>query len=469
MGASAFQFGFQDQEGRQAKKKSRQEQLQDEQRNQKLSVYTDLFHNDRISPAELAHAVEDVYHDAEPDKKMTIFGRILNHKKAKQQAADAAKGKQTRATDESGILAGAKQPGQAEQEQTQANVKAVQDILTNPNLSEDAKRTLASLYGAKNTNPTGDALKRQDYQAQLTAGTVPVDPTTKQPFTYEAWLANQGAAGRTAGSPPKKKSLPDQYEDAYRKQYGLGTDEPLTLKDLGYVNELMAYDRNHGTSSIVTHLEKQPDGTMLPVTVFNTSGMKGAPKSPRDTGAETPKGNGKQPAPKKATGGTGNSRVNVGTPFGQSKADAGTTPGQVKAKKDYEEAVGLSDLAKSVASKPDDALNQKRLLVQLERQSAGRFTVQALDYVKQAGWGNTLEEWANKPNTGALPKDILRQIVDGANENLHSKKAALDAANQIEGSPGPRASGPKEKKNAAGDTIVQGPDGKWSLKSAATN
>jgi len=107
-------------------KRNRNEQLQDEQRHQKLSVYTDLFHNDRISPAEYAHAVEDVYHDAEPEKKMSILGRALNHKKVKQQAAEAAQGKQTRATDEQGIISGATPTKQLEDEANERRIKLAQ-------------------------------------------------------------------------------------------------------------------------------------------------------------------------------------------------------------------------------------------------------------------------------------------------------------------------------------------------------
>lgn len=271
--------------------------------------------------------------------------------------------------------------------------------------------------------PSPDAAKRKDYEA---------DPDPNK-GTYEEWTAKQSAKGRTEGSPPKPKGPFQQYEDAYRKQYNIDANEPLAMSDLGYLVEQMKYDQAHGTQSVVTHLERQPDGTMLPVTVWNTTGVKGAPKSPRE-GGQPAAG---QPGPRKAASGPG-ARVSVGKTIGQSKGDAGTTPTQVKAKKDYVDAVALADLARSVASKPNDAINQKRLLVQLERQSAGRFTVQALDYVKQSGWGNTLEEWASKPDTGALPADVLRQIVDGANQNLASKKAALDTANQLEAPPAPK-------------------------------
>jgi len=99
--------------------------------------------------------------------------------------------------------------------------------------------------------------------------------------------------------------------------------------------------------------------------------------------------------------------------------------------------VKVASIAKQVADHPNDAINQKRLAVALERTSAGRFTVQALDYIIKAGWGNTIQQWANNPTTGALPKDVMRQLIDGANENL---KAAKDAVDTMRG-PAPQATG----------------------------
>lgn len=94
---------------------------------------------------------------------------------------------------------------------------------------------------------------------------------------------------------------------------------------------------------------------------------------------------------------------------------------------EYTEAVKLDSIARQVEQHPDDAINQKRLAVALERTSAGRFTVQALDYIIKAGWGNTIEQWANNPTTGALPADVMRQLIDGAHQNLKATKDAVDA------------------------------------------
>jgi hypothetical protein len=119
------------------------------------------------------------------------------------------------------------------------------------------------------------------------------------------------------------------------------------------------------------------------------------------------------------------------------------TAPQNKADADVVEATKLSSIADQVAAKPNDAINQRRLAVALERASAGRFTTQALDYIKNhTGWGNTIQEWANSPTTGALPPDVMRQLIDGAHENL---KAARDAQAAAYGSGNQPAAGAQPK------------------------
>lgn len=120
--------------------------------------------------------------------------------------------------------------------------------------------------------------------------------------------------------------------------------------------------------------------------------------------------------------GSGNVKVGAPLPF-QMK-----TPAIAKAQNDIVDATKVYSIAKQVEAKPNDAFNQKRLAVQLERASAGRFTVQALDYVKKMGWGATLQEWANKPTTGDLSPQLVRQLIDGAHENLIAAQESLKAA-----------------------------------------
>jgi hypothetical protein len=171
----------------------------------------------------------------------------------------------------------------------------------------------------------------------------------------------------------------------------------------------------------------QPNGGIQAVTVQRTGGktFPGAtppglrvPGAPSATAPRTP----------------GEARSRITPPAGAGIIAKGgiiggrLTAPQAAAQKEVDEAVKLDSIANQVAQKPDDAINQKRLAVALERTSAGRFTTQALDYIIKAGWGNTIEQWANNPTTGALPRDVLRQLVDGAHQNLVAAKRARDEA-----------------------------------------
>ena len=407
-------------------KRSRQEQLQDEQRNQKLGVYTDLFHNDRISPAELAHAVEDVYHDAEPEKKMTILGRIFNHKKAKQQAADAARGSQTRATEEQGIIAGAKSPAdvataqaqgeaQADTAKKRAAIQALPALFpeaTPEQLSEMKERILSP--GAIH-RPTADENKREDYRAAVQGG---------YKGSFEKWVAEQSAGGRVAGTPTKgrpawKKNANGSFSsvllDPQTNQPIPGTENKDVQPPAGMAGRI--------TTGFYHFVDE--NGQVHQVEETHTSMPAGS-------------GGGKGPAPRAPSG--GGDKV-------LGKKDTATTNA---AKKDYVAAVKLSSIADQVAKNPNDAINQKRLAVALERQSAGRFTVQALDYIIKAGWGNTIEQWANNPSTGALPADVMRQLIDGAHQNLKAAKDAVTEAQNMGNS-----NSPAPKADADVDAIVK--------------
>ena len=128
------------------------------------------------------------------------------------------------------------------------------------------------------------------------------------------------------------------------------------------------------------------------------------------------------------------------------KADVSTYN---KANDDMIAATKLDSLANQVAAHPDDAVNQKRLVVALERQASGRYTEAARQYIVQAGLGNSIEQWANNATTGALPKDVLRQVVDGAHQNLQASQDALKAAMPKDGQHAPSA-GIKITRDAQG-------------------
>lgn len=132
-------------------------------------------------------------------------------------------------------------------------------------------------------------------------------------------------------------------------------------------------------------------------------------------------------APPIKTPGDAKARAASVAPKGDKVYGHKDTPVQAKARKDVTDATKLDSIAKQVEQNPNDAVNQKRLAVALERQAAGRFTTQALDYIIKAGWGNTIEQWMNNPSTGALPKEVMRQLIDGAHQNLKGAQDALDS------------------------------------------
>lgn len=224
----------------------------------------------------------------------------------------------------------------------------------------------------------------------------------------EGWMP---VASRAQQNTPKVGSFGDFMIQAYGQQ--------PTADEYKEGRRLWA-EANAGTT-VGEHLVMVPqkDGSILPITVQTTTtkSFTGATPTPGATAPKTPaEAKAKVAAPHAGV-------VAQGKPVG-----GRMTAPQTSAQKEYDAAVGLVKFADEVASKPDDAINQKRLAVRLERESAGRFTTQALQYIIKAGWGNSLEQALNNVTTGAFPPDILRQLVDGAHELQREKEAALKAS-----------------------------------------
>ena len=275
-----------------------------------------------------------------------------------------------------------------------------------------------------------------------TAVGVPYKSTDGQ--WYQRFAYPDGSTGNEmipGYTPPPAKGGTSAFSvglDSYAKAHGFGSfqDVPDQYKEAvtNYEIRKQALDKAMPTATTTTTLKQDINGMWVPVTETNyrTPGgpiqlidplplLGGGAVSPQSPSAAhgAPGGHpahGHAPAP------TSSGNTHVGAPLFQ-----GRTAAYNKAQSDYTDATKIASLADQVATKPDDAVNQKRLAVMLEKASAGRFTVQALDYVIKAGWGNTLQQWANNPTTGALPADVLRQLVDGAHENLTASKAALDS------------------------------------------
>lgn len=227
---------------------------------------------------------------------------------------------------------------------------------------------------------------------------------------------------------------PEVTDGKYTKKMvdaALVDQKRLTTPGTNSSHEVITYD-DYGNASIAT---------------LDTSSRK----TFGDSGGGTPSSAGNGTAGSKPGGKT----RTVGTSGGGGSNRLTPLPGvhrnttaQSKSNTDVVDATKLNSVAQQVLQHPHDAVNQKRLAVALERMSAGRFTTQALDYIIKAGWGNTIEQWANNPTTGELPADIVRQLVDGASQNLQASKDARTEAYQ-----GSAATPGEMKDKAKGNTI----------------
>ena len=261
------------------------------------------------------------------------------------------------------------------------------------------------------------------YQPQLTTTTDPADGTThywRVPLEAggkpeEVDFQGQKVVPKVAGAGSKFNEILGSYE----KKWGKKRDD-FTPEEFSFINQQIAYDsaRSGVTNSI--RFEKNDKNQIVPVEYQNTHGPGKPPVDPH--GIPKTAGEAKKRAAATAPGAP-SSRVKVGAPIMTASNAAANA-----ADKDVSAAVKLDQIAKEVEKKPDDAINQKRLAVALEKISAGRFTTQALDYIIKAGWGNTIEQWMHNPSTGALPKDVMRQLIDSAHQNLTAALAAQKEA-----------------------------------------
>ena len=375
-----------------AQQRARSRQLEDEQRAAKEAALASQLASGSIDAGTFGRGIHDLYQH-EPQESR--FGRI---KRGLERAVGLRK--------------------QAAQQKQQADQK----LAAQPSPSKDFARIEARVKPPE-TAETAEARKHGYAMAEIEArnkGAVETqDERNKKPF-----------------APPKVVAQPKPVFKVLRGHEVL--IDPVTkqvTKDFGPVGTTRTTQRQS--------LQYDADGVPHMVTLTSVStpggGSVDVDMAPDAGGGTVPP---KGPAPKKSAAPRAGSPA---SPKPNQLDFRKGTPAGNKAKGDYVEAVKLSSIADQVAQHPSDAINQKRLAVALERASAGRFTTQALDYIIKSGWGNTIEQWANNPTTGALPADVLRQLVDGAHQNL---KAAEDAVKAT--------SGPAPKGDAqGGDKEIQ--------------
>ena len=404
----------------------RKQELEDEKRKVTLKTLQD----DAETPQDKVAAIDAVYHKDPGVLKQHVenLTRKLTGKPT-QPVVPPAQAQQSRLAP---IAARGVTPDQ--QALKQRGAEGQQDIgLAQQTQAAEQKRTF-DLIDQYVKDPEKNQALKKDYIAKQ-AG-VPVQRTLKE-FTSPdgqqrnwftpgeeppGWNATQGA---TKAPLPKLTTV-----NGHRVL--IDPSSGKITHDLGAASEVRTTTRETPITDAngTVHIER--------LTSVSVPGM--GQVNVDDDSAQQPSSKG--PAPKKSPGGGGAAPSSKG-PAPRSQSGGGktldfqkATPAGNKARSDFAEATKLNSIAQQVAQHPDDAINQKRLAVALERASAGRFTVQALDYIIKSGWGNTIEQWANNPTTGALPTDVVRQLVDGASQNLKASKDAIDAVDDL-GSKGP--------------------------------
>jgi hypothetical protein len=409
--ASGFWNGVNLEEGHRAQREGKER----DEREAKLQTLI----SSGLPPAQVQQGIRDIYGQDAPALQRhveNLFRRVAGKQSQQAQAP-------MRAADLAGLEAQGKSLPQQQQDAYKGNLQAQQD---------------AQLAGNNRTLQWYQGLTPEQQKAAQESGIVPGAPSSSAP--YKEYVSPDGKQRDwfTVGKQPQgwnatggmtKPVLPQLKQINGRDVLFDPTTQKI-VKDFG----------PHGSVRVTNHqaIQTDADGTPHIVNLTSVSTPGGglvqvdASESDEAQGGQASPAPAKHPAPHKATssGATPAQNGDRTLPFQK------TTPALTKAQNDVTEATKMASIAHQVAQ-THDAFNQKRLLVALERASAGRFTVQALDYIKQAGWGNTLEEWMNKPGTGEIPADIVRQAVAGADENL---KGAQEALNALKHSPAPKAS-----------------------------
>src|SRR5208282_4349181 len=219
------------------------------------------------------------------------------------------------------------------------------------------------------------------------------------------------------GQKVQGKEKPESSTQISLEAYGSAFDPPVKWADMtpqqkAYYPSWKAMQGLLTTTHQRVQMVTQRNGDTLPVIVEDTTergNLSGVPKPPGLGGGSAPtsKPPGQQKKDLAAITDKSKPKGAGVVSVGDKPIGGKNTAPQNKADTEYNEAVSLASIADQVAKKPDDAVNIKGFAIALERARAGRFTTQALDVMLDAGWGNKLEQWANKPTSGSLPSDII--------------------------------------------------------------
>lgn len=454
---TGWQQGAQTVEKNKEHKRNRQEQLQDEQRNQKLSVYTDLFHQDRISAAEMAHAVEDVHHDAEPERKMQLLGRIFNQKKARQQHQYFLQGRQKSATEQQGIIAGAKTSQQvtaeaADQKRGQMAPDEIAGI--------DAFKKSLKAVGFTD-DQVNDAVKVK-YGLKAKAGGPPkeyVSQDGKQRGWFTVGEQPEGWQAQTGAEKPAKPPTPSaQYANLTAKKILADKKQgpPLTNEESAQLEGAKGALTVAGIARANAFAQAAAANNLTVVTGDDGEDVLATRKQAVDAANSG----------KPMTAGV------VGAPTGEDKQTQMFANSSLNRLKEMRSIVQkhpeIFGPAGGRKMKVSVWLGTQSPEAQKFRQDA-QFLAEHSTAVFGGRAASTVEELKKIESDPTANPDALLAGFDSDEATLNdfTRAGGRLPAPKKQAAPAPKA-GAKEKKNAAGDTVVQGPDGKWKLKDAAS-
>ena len=218
---------------------------------------------------------------------------------------------------------------------------------------------------------------------------------------------------------------PEQAQEAVSRFRQLNT--PSTTS----TGQSLVYDQNNqphvfthtGTTSKTFPSAKGSSSTPIaPASASTTAppnGATGAKKTPAELRKEADKLNSRSSSTSKSPR----------SPIGPALDFKKMTPEITAANKKYDDAVGLTKFADKVQKNPSNPQEQRQFAMAMARTMANRFQMQEYDLeVKNSGVANTFQQWLNNFTTGALPPNIINNLVKSAHDYKDAMAAEVEAA-----------------------------------------
>jgi hypothetical protein len=416
----------------------------------------ELYHPDKYpgAIARVGHLLTDALHITNPQERIQKEGA----KRAAGAAADehsalswagAAPISPGQAT-----IANAKTESAAQLQMIQgkmANLKKLFPDASPEQVKEWQTELAASITGVK--DPTEkyfkDLVTTTDEQGKQHYWRVPLADEPPEEVDFN------GEKMQPKNPPHPSHSKFSETEAAYRHDYGIPDDQPLSMADIMFINQQTALSSGTPSSTTTNTLKQDINGWWVPITETNRrvpgfGVILSPPRGPlphedatarSGQGEATPPNSSGQPTTlsgvkKKAEAiapksGASSGGTHVGKPL-----FPGRTPEYTKAMNDYETAVKADSMAKEALTS-HEAVQQRNLAINLIRTMAGRVNMQEYQqYTTKMGVENTIEGLILGIQNGQMPPGIVKQLADTAAANLKASKVALDTLKNMQGQQG---------------------------------